>query len=54
MFEIPSDDKVSKVIITKDCVNGKKGPKIVTNEKVASIKGKTSKRKKVKSEDETA
>ncbi len=54
MFEIPSDDKVSKVIITAECVNGEKGPKVVTNEKVASIKGKTNKRKKVKSEDETA
>ncbi len=54
MFEIPSDDKVSKVIITADCVNGKKGPEVVSNEKVASIKGKTVKRKKVKSEDETA
>ena len=29
MFEIPSDDSIRKVIITKDCVDGKGDPEIV-------------------------
>ncbi|MBP5275060.1 MAG: ATP-dependent Clp protease ATP-binding subunit ClpX, partial [Abditibacteriota bacterium] len=29
MFEVPSDDSVSKVIITEDAVNGKASPEII-------------------------
>ncbi len=54
MFEIPSDDMVSKVIITKECIEGEKGPKIITNENVSNIKNKHFRRKKIKNEDEIA
>ena len=42
MFDIPSNPKIEKCIITKDTVEGKDGPKLVINEK------KTSKRIKIK------
>ena len=42
MFDIPSDPKIEKCIITKDTVEGKDGPKLVINE------NKTSKRVKIK------
>ena len=42
MFDIPSNPKIEKCIITKDTVEGKDGPKLVINE------NKTSKRIKIK------
>ena len=42
MFDIPSNPKIEKCIITKDIVEGKDGPKLVINE------NKTSKRIKIK------
>ena len=42
MFDIPSNPKIEKCIITKDTVEGKEGPKLVINE------NKTSKRIKIK------
>ena len=42
MFDIPSNPKIEKCIITKETVEGKEGPKLVLNE------NKTSKRMKIK------
>lgn len=42
MFDIPSNPKIEKCIITKDTVEGKDGPKLIINE------NKTSKRIKIK------
>ena len=42
MFDIPSNPKIEKCIITKEPVEGKEGPKLVLNE------NKTSKRMKIK------
>ncbi len=55
MFDIPSDDKVDKVTITRDFVEGKSDPVIVTSKNVEKISNKSSsKRKKAKNEDEPA
>ena len=42
MFDIPSNPKIEKCIITKDTVEGKEGPKLIIDE------NKTSKRVKIK------
>ncbi len=54
MFEIPSEDDINKVIITKDCIEEGAEPKVIRAKNISNIKPKTTKRKKRKSEDETA
>ena len=43
MFDIPSNPKIEKCIITKDTVEGKDGPKLVINENKTSIRIKIKK-----------
>lgn len=56
MFEIPSNDKIVKCIITQDNVETKSRPTIILNENVAPIKQQviSKPRTKRKSKDETA
>ena len=35
MFNIPSDPSIEKVVITKDCVDGKAQPEVITSDKKA-------------------
>ena len=50
MFEIPSDPKIEKCIITKETVENKAKPKLIINENKTIEKAKV-KKKKVKPED---
>lgn len=56
MFEIPSNDKIEKCIITKETVDSKADPEVLYNENIAPIKQQTpaKPRAKRKSENETA
>ncbi|MCK9478271.1 MAG: ATP-dependent Clp protease ATP-binding subunit ClpX [Firmicutes bacterium] len=50
MYEIPSNDKIEKVIINRDCVTEKAIPGIVLNENRKPIKKVASKKSKIKRE----
>ncbi len=55
MFEIPSNDKIEKCIITKEAVDHNEKPKLVLNENIQSLKKPVAKKRtKRKNEDETA
>ncbi|QUI21751.1 ATP-dependent Clp protease ATP-binding subunit ClpX [Vallitalea pronyensis] len=55
MFEIPSNDKIEKCVITKDAVEHKEKPQLVLNENIQSLKKPVAKKRtKRKNEDETA
>ena len=56
MFDIPSNPRIEKCIVTKETVLEKKAPKLVINEKKELIKNKTSKpqRKNTNRTEETA
>lgn len=56
MFEIPSNDTIEKCIITKEAVEGKSKPDVITNENIAPISKQTQAKPRVKrkSENETA
>jgi ATP-dependent Clp protease ATP-binding subunit ClpX len=57
MYEIPSNEKIEKCIITKETVENKSYPQVVVNENVATIKKDPAlpkPRSKRKSENETA
>ncbi|WP_113672209.1 ATP-dependent Clp protease ATP-binding subunit ClpX [Vallitalea guaymasensis] len=55
MFEIPSNDKIEKCVITKDVIEGDEKPKLVINENIQSLKKPVAKKRtKRKNENETA
>ncbi len=55
MFEIPSNEKIEKCIITKQAVEHHEKPKLVLNENIQSLKKPVAKKRtKRKNEDETA
>jgi ATP-dependent Clp protease ATP-binding subunit ClpX len=55
MFEIPSNDKIEKCIITKNAVENNEKPNLIINENIQSLKKPVAKsRSKRKNEDETA
>ncbi|GMQ62313.1 ATP-dependent Clp protease ATP-binding subunit ClpX [Vallitalea maricola] len=55
MFEIPSNDKIEKCVITKDVIEGNEKPKLVINENIQSLKKPVAKKRtKRKNENETA
>ncbi len=54
MFDVPSDDSISKVIITKECIEEGAEPKLITIDSVAKKKPKSRNRKMARNEDETA
>lgn len=55
MFEIPSNDKIEKCIITKNAVESNEKPNLIINENIQSLKKPVAKsRSKRKNEDETA
>ncbi len=56
MFDIPSNPRIEKCIVTKETVLEKKAPKLVINDKKELIKNKTSKpqRKNTNRTEETA
>ncbi len=54
MYEIPSNDKIEKCIITKDTIEKDESPVIIASGNIQTLKPVTKKRKKQKNEDETA
>ncbi|MCT4685878.1 ATP-dependent Clp protease ATP-binding subunit ClpX [Vallitalea sp.] len=55
MFEIPSNDKIEKCVITKEVIDGKEKPKLLINENIQSLKKPVAKKRtKRKNENETA
>ena len=54
MFDIPSNPKIEKCIITKDTVEGKDGPKLVINENKTSKRIKINKKPREANKSETA
>ncbi|MBC7959452.1 MAG: ATP-dependent Clp protease ATP-binding subunit ClpX, partial [Vallitaleaceae bacterium] len=54
MFEIPSNDKIEKCIITKNSVDADEQPVLIINENVKSIKKPASKKRARSNENETA
>ncbi len=56
MFEIPTNDKIEKCIISKETVEGTAEPELIINENVAALKQPTTGkvRSKRSNEDETA
>lgn len=55
MFEIPSNDSIERCIITRDTIENKHQPKLITNENVQELKKPvTKKRNSRKNSDETA
>ncbi|GMQ59476.1 ATP-dependent Clp protease ATP-binding subunit ClpX [Vallitalea sediminicola] len=55
MFEIPSNDKIEKCVITKDVIEGNEKPKLIINENIQSLKKPVAKKRtKRKNENETA
>ncbi|MBQ9657618.1 MAG: ATP-dependent Clp protease ATP-binding subunit ClpX [Clostridia bacterium] len=54
MFEIPSNPKIEKCIITKETVEGVTGPNLIINENREENKTRTKKRKKISKATKTA
>ncbi len=54
MFEIPSNDKIEKCIITKDTIDQNEQPVLILNENVKAIKKPASKKRARSNENETA
>jgi ATP-dependent Clp protease ATP-binding subunit ClpX len=55
MFEIPSNDKIEKCVITKEVIDNNENPTLVVNENIQSLKKPVAKKRtKRKNENETA
>lgn len=55
MFEIPSNDKIEKCVITKEVIDKNENPQLVVNENIQSLKKPVAKKRtKRKNENETA
>ncbi|TCK90603.1 ATP-dependent Clp protease ATP-binding subunit ClpX [Natranaerovirga hydrolytica] len=52
MYDIPSSENIAKCIITKDAVEGKETPVLITSENIQPIKKQTPSKKRAKTKDE--